>query len=41
MDPNAMMGNVPQQQQEELMKAIDAMQVRDRYVVDYHEYGWA
>jgi hypothetical protein len=32
MDPNAMLGAVPQKQQEELMKAIDQMQVRDRYV---------
>jgi hypothetical protein len=32
MDPNAMMGQVPPKQQEELMKAIDQMQVRDRYV---------
>jgi hypothetical protein len=29
MDPNAM-GNIPPKQQEELMKAIDTMQVRDR-----------
>ncbi|KAI8100904.1 hypothetical protein M9434_005288 [Picochlorum sp. BPE23] len=28
MDPNAM-GNIPPKQQEELMKAIDTMQVRD------------
>lgn len=27
-----MMGQVPPKQQEELMKAIDQMQVRDRYV---------
>lgn len=31
INPNAM-GNMPPKQQEELMKAIDTMQVRDRYV---------